>query len=126
VKVENQKNNKNEDRPPKAEKDAPAMKGRDFISQFSGEGKEDGRLDDSTASGIPEFDLANQIMAQHRRQTAGKRKAPGKTVEPLLRENKNYNARQRFTKMQVPNNEIIREIVKRDIEKLCRGEKVEY
>jgi hypothetical protein len=76
---------------------------------------------------IPKFDLAEQIMAEQRKITAIKRKAPGRkskipdrqpriqstgyTAEPLVR--------------ALPEEDlIIAEIVARDIEKLYRGDSI--
>ncbi len=79
-------------------------------------------------SEIPRFDLAEEIMAEQRKITAIKRKAPDKKIE--------YQIEARMRKQEVkPNSytieqmvpslpeqeKIITEIVARDIERLCRG-----
>jgi len=70
---------------------------------------------------IPKFDLAEDIMAEQRRITAIKRKAPGKKIETVSKLSTNGSA----TLLQWPKSpeqeQIIAEIVARDIEKLCRG-----
>ncbi len=72
-------------------------------------------------SKIPKFDLAEEIMAEQRKITATKRKAPGKKnkVEQLT-EPIDDTARRPMPKS--PGQEkIIAEIVTRDIEKFCSG-----
>jgi hypothetical protein len=74
---------------------------------------------------IPVFDLAEEIMAEHRKLVSAKRKSPA--VESLKvadsfkkREDKNYTD----TAETSETDRIITEIVARDIEGLCRGEKM--
>ena len=97
------------------------------------------------ANEIPKFDLAEQIMAEQRKITAVKRKAPGKPQPPFLLPQKargQDGAAGKKVKVPVlpPNvqsvgynikhpppallrhEQIISEIVARDIEKLCRGD----
>jgi hypothetical protein len=71
---------------------------------------------------IPQFDLAEEIMAEQRKLTAIRRKSPGKktNVEPV-----SYTPQQ---PMPVPENPfdsaqggLISEIVARDIRRLCGG-----
>jgi hypothetical protein len=74
---------------------------------------------------IPSFDLAEQIMAEQRRITAIKRKAPGgkpevqrlkpevQPVEHIIKEPKPALSAQ---------DKVIAEIVAKDIERLCRGD----
>ena len=69
---------------------------------------------------IPRFDLAEEIMAEQRKITAIRRRPPGKEfkaqAEPL-----DYTV-ERSIPWQVEQDQIIAEIVARDIEKLCRGD----
>lgn len=74
---------------------------------------------------IPQFDLAEEIMAEQRRITAIKRKAPGKKmdvpkgrreVEPI-----SYALEQPMPE-QSEESRLIAEIVARDIRKFCEGE----
>jgi hypothetical protein len=72
---------------------------------------------------IPKFDLAKQIMAEHRKITAVKRKGPGKKVKST---NKQHPA-ELIARNVIPGpivsgqQQIIAEIVARDIENLCMG-----
>jgi hypothetical protein len=73
---------------------------------------------------IPKFDLAEDIMAEQRRITAIKRKAPGKKIEVIGTPAASTSAGS-IGVLQWPKppaqEQIIAEIVARDIEKLCRG-----
>ena len=73
---------------------------------------------------IPKFDLAQDIMAEHRKATATKRKAPTKPKKqnppPKLNSVADKIQRQPGTSPQ--QEQIIREIVARDIERLLRGD----
>jgi len=72
---------------------------------------------------IPTFDLAEQIMAEHRKMTAVKRKGPGKMASPPQRR----HPAETYAPNIVPRGilsgpeQIIAEIVARDIENLCMG-----
>ncbi len=70
---------------------------------------------------IPKFDLAEEIMAEQRRITAVKRRAPAKKTEAQRSEPQaqpvGYTTEQPLSEQE----KIIAEIVARDIEKLCRG-----
>ena len=72
---------------------------------------------------IPKFDLAEQIMAEHRKITAVRRKGPGKMASPP----KKQHPAESVTRNVVPgpilsgSEQIIAEIVARDIENLCMG-----
>ena len=71
---------------------------------------------------IPRFDLAEEIMAEHRKITAIRRKAPDKRVEveePQV-ESTGYIREQPMP--EPSEQQIIAEIVARDIEKLCSGD----
>jgi len=74
---------------------------------------------------IPRFDLAEQIMAEQRKITAIRRKAPGKKFEaqPEWPQAKpvGYGI-ERSIPWEAEQDQIIAEIVARDIEKLCRGD----
>ena len=74
---------------------------------------------------IPSFDLAEEIMAEQRRITAIRRKAPGvKTEAQRLKpevqpvEHINKEPKPALSEQE----KIIAEIVARDIERLCRGD----
>ncbi|MBA7633734.1 hypothetical protein ES703_41305 [subsurface metagenome] len=74
---------------------------------------------------IPRFDLAEEIMAEQRKITAIRRKAPGKKIEaqPEWPQAKpvGYGI-ERSIPWEAEQDQIIAEIVTRDIEKLCRGD----
>jgi hypothetical protein len=71
---------------------------------------------------IPKFDLAEDIMAEQRRITAIKRKSPAKRIEAVsLPPAVGSAGLQQWPKPQAQE-QIIAEIVARDIEKLCRGD----
>ena len=74
---------------------------------------------------IPTFDLAEEIMAEQRKITAVKRKAPGKKTEDQRAEPQAEPAGYTTIEQPVPTlpeqDQIIAEIVARDIEGLCRG-----
>jgi len=72
---------------------------------------------------VPKFDLAEEIMAEQRKITAIKRKAPDKKMEldqPQIQP-VGY-AIEQLGQTLAEQDQIIAEIVARDIERLCRGE----
>ncbi len=71
---------------------------------------------------IPKFDLANDIMAEHRKITATRRKAPGKETEPsnIDKELEPVGHATEQLIQPLPEQQIIAEIVARDLRKLCR------
>ena len=69
---------------------------------------------------IPRFDLAEEIMAEQRKITAIRRRPPGKEFKAQA-EPVDYTI-ERSIPWQVEQDQIIAEIVTRDIEKLCRGD----
>lgn len=82
---------------------------------------------------IPRFDLAEDIMSEHRRLTAGRRKGPGgpapvdlKPVPspsaPLPVARKPFLSRYGFSEgFNAADDPVIADIVAKDIERLCRG-----
>ena len=76
-------------------------------------------------SKIPQFDLANDIMAEQRKITAVRRKGPGKKTTPTKELATNEVAppdrpiRQQDSGTETDN--LIADIVRRDIERLCKG-----
>jgi len=76
-------------------------------------------------SEIPRFDLAEEIMAEQRKLTAIRRKAPGKKTEVADREVQvepvGYTP-EKTMPGQSGQDRLISEIVARDIRILCRGE----
>ena len=69
---------------------------------------------------IPQFDLAGDIMAEQRRLIAAKRKGPGKKTETEVAQPraKAASAVEQPLLHDSEQDELLREIVKRDIEKL--------
>jgi hypothetical protein len=72
---------------------------------------------------IPKFDLAEEIMAEHRKATAVKRKSPGQKTEPQIQKPAGETVRHTILPGQISSKQmqIISEIVARDIEKLCKS-----
>lgn len=76
-------------------------------------------------SEIPRFDLAEKIMAEQRKITAIKRRAPGKQIEPKTKGPADKPAGHTIaqpTSATPLEHKIIADIVARDIERLLRGE----
>lgn len=79
---------------------------------------------DQKISEIPKFNLAEKIMAEHRRITAIRRKAPGEKDVDQKQERETEPAKDTAGQPKPVLSEqrqIIAEIVARDIEMLCRG-----
>jgi hypothetical protein len=72
---------------------------------------------------MPKFNLADQIMAEHRKNTAIRRKGPAKKAKPP----KKLHPAELIARNVIPGpiisgpQQIIAEIVARDIESLCIG-----
>jgi hypothetical protein len=78
-------------------------------------------------SEVPQFNLAEQIMAQQRKATAVKRKAPAVRVGPVQSPVMSSKPRSSLVSIapHVSNHaKIVADIVARDIRKLCRGKSV--
>lgn len=100
---------------PEKSKAANKLPARDMPTGVSNAKQEDGT--------IPKFDLAEEILAEQRRITAVKRKAPGKKNEAVSSQQdakpSGYTIEQPMHIL--PEQErIITEIVARDIQQLCR------
>jgi len=73
-------------------------------------------------TGVPKFNLAEEIMAEQRRIAAIKRKVPDKKIE--LEEPQVQSVRYAIEQpgqVSAEQDQIIAEIVARDIERFCRG-----
>jgi len=72
---------------------------------------------------IPKFNLAEQIMAEQRKITAIRRKGPGKMAKPPQKKHPAESIGRNFMPRPVLSGpeQIISEIVARDIEELCVG-----
>jgi hypothetical protein len=80
---------------------------------------------DRSNGNIPNFDLADDIMAKHREITAVKRKAPAKKIEaPGIKQQAGPTATaiEQTTPSLLIQQKIVADIVARDIEKLCCGD----
>jgi hypothetical protein len=74
------------------------------------------------ATGIPKFDLAEQIMAEQRKIAATRRRGPGKRANPPKQERFESIARTiEPLALSSEQEQIIAEIVARDIQTLCGG-----
>ena len=72
---------------------------------------------------IPKFDLAEQIMAEQRKNTAIRRKGPGKMARPPKKQHPAESIARNVMPRPILSGpgQIITEIVAKDIEKLCAG-----
>jgi len=73
---------------------------------------------------IPKFDLAKQIMAEHRKITAVRRKGPAKNAKPPKKQHpaELISRNVEMGPFVSGPEQIIAEIVARDIENLCMGD----
>jgi hypothetical protein len=105
-------------------KEIPPLPGPKEEAETSEETPDSPRCD-SVATGIPSFDLAEEIMAEQRKITAIRRKAPGKKTE-VQRLKLETRIADHIIDQSKPllseQEKIIAEIVAKDIEKLCRGD----
>ncbi len=75
-------------------------------------------------SQVPRFDLAEDIMAQQRKLIALRRKAPQKNAETRMRQEglpSGSDIAARLNLNDTGQQQIIAEIVARDIDRMCRG-----
>jgi len=71
---------------------------------------------------VPKFDLAEEIMAEHRKIASVKRKSPNQIIEPLRTTDELKSKETTKGPVIEPIAEqVIKEIVARDIERLCQG-----
>lgn len=82
-----------------------------------------GKGDGVSNTDIPHFDLAEDIMAEHRQLTAGRRRGPGGSAPAdLTPVKKPFLSRYGFSEgFGAASDPVIADIVARDIEQLCRG-----
>jgi hypothetical protein len=100
------------------------LRAKDIIPGFAPAGKDEG----VNNTDIPRFDLAEDIMAEHRRLTTGRRKGPPgpapANLTPVPRPSplpvalRSYGFSEGINALSDP---VIADIVARDIEGLCRG-----
>ena len=75
------------------------------------------------SNGIPKFDLAEQIMSEQRKNASVKRKGPAKTVRSPKREPEVelVDHAAGLHPVSLGQEQVIADIVTRDIERLCRN-----
>lgn len=104
-------------------KQSEVLRARDIIPGAAAGVK--GRSAEGRRAGeVPSFDLAERIMAEQRKASAVKRKGPGRNeqVVPEQREEPSVRSTRGSMPIDSGRDEVIAEIVKKDIERLCRGE----
>ncbi len=95
------------------------LRAKDIIPGAAGPA---GKGDGVSNTDIPRFDLAEDIMAEHRRLTTGRRKGPGGSAPADLTHRKPFLSRYGFSGgFNAAGDPVIADIVARDIELLCRG-----
>ena len=76
---------------------------------------------------IPKFDLAEQIMAEQRKLSAVRRKGPDKRAKaPGSKSTKSATRPQAPQRLPTEQEQIIAEIVTRDIDNLLKGNALDY
>ena len=82
---------------------------------------------DHEASSVPKFDVARKILAQQRKTTASKRKAPIKIqMDKTRQEQKILTRKDQIDYTRPGYNNLVAEIVARDINRLSRGQPLAY
>jgi UDP-N-acetylenolpyruvoylglucosamine reductase len=112
--VSNTDNNKQDD--------TDVLRAENILSPYN---KEKSSEQDLPATEIPKFDLAEQIMAEQRKVTAIRRKAPGKKTKTSDSQPRTQSTGCTFKQPAPTSLEkgiIIADIVARDIEQLYRGD----
>jgi len=103
---------------------ADVLRAKDIMPPYSNRPpQKNAATNPSGKTEIPKFDLAEEIMAEHRKVTAIKRKSPGQKTEPQVQKSAGETAGHTILPGQMSSMQmqIISEIVARDIEKLCKS-----
>ncbi|MCX5634930.1 MAG: hypothetical protein NTW55_03685 [Planctomycetota bacterium] len=103
---------------------ADVLRAKDILPPYRDKPpQKDAATNPSEKMEIPKFDLAEEIMAEHRKVTAVKRKSPGQKTEPKVQKPVGVAARHTILPGQISSRQmqIISEIVARDIERLCKS-----
>jgi len=103
---------------------ADVLRAKDIMPPYSNRPPQKGAATSpSGKTEIPKFDLAEEIMAEHRKVTAIKRKSPSQKTEPQVQKSAGETAGHTILPGQMSSRQmqIISEIVARDIEKLCKS-----
>ena len=104
----------------------PVKRYKDIVAEAGGD------LEKNTGSqkiDIPQLDLANQIMAQQRKVSAVKRKRSTGKIQPkklTIKAEAIRHLTPRPNPKSSKSDDVIKEIVARDIKRLQRGELLEY
>jgi hypothetical protein len=104
------------------------LRAEDIIPHPNGNEKQSHLPSQEAKHQIPRFDLAEEIMAEHRKIASIKRKSPEQKVEPLRPIDKSKGHTEALNSPiseTIEEKQAIRDIVARDIEKLCRGESLD-
>jgi len=81
-----------------------------------------GQSGDGRTGAIPQFDLAEDIMAEQRRITAVRRKGPGNKDQATKEKPAAHNLMPvRLSSSESEVDKVIADIVRSDIERLCKG-----
>ena len=74
-------------------------------------------------NGVPKFDLAEQIMAEHRKNASVLRKGPSKSAQPPRQPRKSSPPGHvaMLQSVSLGQEQVIADIVAKDIERLCRN-----
>ena len=117
----NKKNGSDNDKP-------DILRAEDIIPHSNGNDKQSHSPSEDGQPKVPKFDLADEIMAEHRKIASVKRKSPNKIIEPLrpidTSKGQTDTASNPISET-IEEKQAIRDIVARDIERLCRGESLD-
>lgn len=106
----------------KANKKASPRKAVSNSSESTGKNTDFTSTSKNAKRSVPSFDLAEELMAQQRKITAAKRKSPGtKTAAP--QSPVQIESASRKEPVLLEQSLIVAEIVARDIERLCAGQR---
>ncbi len=104
------------------------LRAEDIIPHSNGNDKQSHLSSQDDQQEILRFDLAEEIMSEHRKIASIKRKSPNLKIEPLRPIDKSREQTDTASSTvsdTTKENRIIRDVVARDIEKLCRSESLD-
>lgn len=111
----NKKNGSDNDKP-------EILRAEDIIPHSKGNDKQSHSPSQDGQPKVPQFDLAEEIMAEHRKIASVKRKSPNQKIEPLITIDELKSKETTKGPVIEPIAEqVIKEIVARDIERLRQG-----
>jgi len=117
----NKKNGSDNDKP-------EILRAEDIIPHSNVNDKQSHSPSQASQPKVPQFDLSEEIMAEHRKIASVKRKSPEQKIEPLRPINKSKGQTETASSSiseTIEEKQAIKEIVARDIERLCRGESLD-